>query len=240
MPACNFTLNGTELEIVNEFKYLGSFTSQLSFTSHLESLNSKAASKCGFVLSKLKSYNVPINVVLDLFNCYALPTYRYGLALWHGKCSENSITAMNAVFTKYLKRYLGLPYQANNAICHQVTNTQPLNNTLESLIPSSFSSLRFPEALNGLKLTINENKYETNAYNPVTHVPTFFWRSKSYAAIPTYYRSRRTLCREIFDFTHYDICINAKFHVNPSCDCRCGTCGEEASHYHQYFCDANT
>ena len=120
---------------------------------------------------------------------------------------------------------------------HEHTTAKP-----HTTIPHSVfvSSLKFPEALNGLKLTINENKYSTNAYNPVPHVPTYFWRSKSYAAIPTYYRSRRALCREIFDINHYDVCINAKFHVNPSCDCRCGTCGEEASHYHQYFCDANT
>mgnify|MGYP003897552265 CR=1 FL=1 len=88
LPKCQFTLNGAELEIVNEFKYLGfTFSSQLSFTSHLESLNSKAASKCGYLLSNLKSFNVSTQVILDLFACYILPTYHYGLALWFGKCS---------------------------------------------------------------------------------------------------------------------------------------------------------
>ena len=212
------------------------FTSQLRFTSHLESLNAKAASKCGYLLSKLKPLDVPTNVILQLFNCYVLPTYRYGLALWLGKCSENSIAAMNAVFTKFLKRYLSLPYYANNAICYHVTNSQPLLSTLESLLPSSFSSLRFPQLLNGLKLTMNENKFPENAYNPIPNIPTYFWRSKCFVALPTYSRSRRELCREIFDINHFVTCSIDKFHVNAGDDCCCLLCGDVATHYHQYFC----
>ena len=187
LPTCQFTLNNAPLEIVNEFTYLGfAFTSQLSFTSHLDILNTKASSKCGFLLSKLKPCNVPIDIVLDLFNCYVLPTYRYGLAVWLGKCSQSSVAAMNAVFTKFLKRYLCLPFHASNSICHYITETQPLNVTLESLLPASFSSLNFPEILHGLKLTLNDNNYPESSYDPVPLVPTFFWRSKTYFKIPMY------------------------------------------------------
>jgi len=238
LPTSHFTFNDQPLEIVNEFTYLGfTFTSQLSFTKHLEILNSKAASKCGFLLSKLKPCNIPINIVLDLFNCYVLPTYRYGLALWLGKCFANSVAAMNSVFTKYLKMYLRLPFHANNSICHYITETQPLNETLQSLLPASFSSLKFPEILNGIKLTMNDNKYPTSLYDPIPSVPTFFWRSKTYFKIPTYAHSRKALCHEIFDITHRDICTNENFHPYATLDCRCALCGGVASYYPQYFCE---
>ena len=241
LPKCQFMLNSAELEIVNEFKYLGfTFSSQLSFTSHLESLNSKAASKCGYLLSNLKSFNISTQVILDLFACYVLPTYRYGLALWLRKCSGSSIAAMNAVFTKYLKRYMSLPYHANNAILYHLTSTQPLDRTLESLLPSSFSSLKFPEALNGLQLTMNNNTYPTEVYNPIPLVPSYFWHSKTYVAIPTYAHSRKALCKALFNFIHYDICNIDEFHASATPDCRCRSCGDVATQYHQYLCEDMT
>ena len=144
---------------------------------------------------------------------------------------------MNAVFTKFLKRYLCLPFHASNSICHYITETQPLNVTLESLLPASFSSLNFPEILHGLKLTLNDNNYPESSYDPVPLVPTFFWRSKTYFKIPTYAHSRKALCREIFDVTHHEICANENFHPYATSNCRCGLCGGVASQYHQYFCE---
>ena len=41
---------------------------------------------------------------------------------------------MNAVFTKYLKRYLGLPFITNNSIVYQLTETHPLELKLEGIL----------------------------------------------------------------------------------------------------------
>jgi len=215
-----------EIEQVTSFTYLGFiFTPQLRFTQHLELLNTKASSKCGLLLSKIYTYDLPLHVVLALFNCYILPTYRYGLNLWLGRTSQNSIESANAVFTKYLKRYLGIPFHSNNSITHFITNTEPLSIILKNLYPQSFNSLSFPTCLNGLQLsrtiTLPVN------YNPLPHIPSYFWRSKYPGTLPIYSRSRKVMCEEIYDVTHYDICINPSFHLLDT-NCICMACGDVA------------
>ena len=63
----SFFLGNTEIEQVSSFAYLGfTFTTQLSFTKHVESLNAKASSKCGVLLSKLSNFDFPLYILLDL------------------------------------------------------------------------------------------------------------------------------------------------------------------------------
>ena len=98
---------------MSKFKYLGFiFTCQLSFSEHLESKNIQANIKLGQIYNKMKSFNnISLDMALDLYNCYILPTYLYGLPIWIRKCSKKSMDKMNSNFTKFLKRYLGVWYQ---------------------------------------------------------------------------------------------------------------------------------
>ena len=126
-----FTVNNEELECVNEFKYLGIiFTTQLSFTKHIEMINTKARSKIGLILGKLKSMNIELDMILKMFECYVLPSYTYGLNVWFDNISQEAKKTLNSTFTKYLKRYLGLPYNTLNSLVYHVTETHPLNITL--------------------------------------------------------------------------------------------------------------
>ena len=237
-PSHTFYLGDKEIEQVNSFVYLGfTFTTQLSFTQHLENLNAKASSKCGILLSKLPNLDIPLHLYLDLFNCYVLPTYRYGLSLYMGRTSESALTAMDSVFTKYLKRYLGVSYRANNAITHFVTNTEPLSSILKNLYSQAFTSLSFPSSLSGLQLS--QAVDHTPQYDPIPLVPSYFWRSQYPGHLPTYSHSRRTLCTDIFDLNHHQYCTNVSFHINPDPTCCCIDCGGSMSHYHWYFCKDN-
>jgi len=201
---------------------------------HLESLNTKASSKCGLLLSKLTPYDLPLHIVLDLFNCYILPTYKYGLCLWFGRTSEATMDAANAVFTKFLKRYLGIPFHSNNSITHFITNTEPLSFILQNIYPQSFTSLSFPACLHGIQLSQSTNNPEI--YNPLPKIPSYFWRSRFTGILPTYSKSRKFLCQEIFDTLHTDMCINPSFHLISS-ECICMACGDNMTHYHHYFCE---
>jgi len=232
-----FHIDGREIEIVNSFTYLGfTFTPQLKFSQHLQNITARAASKSGVLLSKLKPLNISIDIMIDLFDCYILPIYNYGLGLWIGKCSENSINSANAVFSKFLKRYLGIPYRSNNAITYLITETQPLLTTLINSSQNSLNSITFPKVLNGHKLALADFANSTVSYNPIPLVPTSFWMSKTFYSLPTYARSRRLLCRDIFDIIHFDLCKNDAFHVRPYEDCICMACGERATSYHHYDC----
>ena len=168
LPKLAFYLNGKEIEQVSSFTYLGfTFSPQLSFTRHVENLNSKASSRCGLLLSKLSNLNIPLNVFLELFNCYILPTYTYGLNLWLGRASDGVMEAANSVFTKFLKRYLGVPYRAHNSITHFLTQSDPLSTILQQQYQKSFSSLTFPSCTNGLQLSQTTRIPEL--YNPLPY-----------------------------------------------------------------------
>ena len=235
-PKCSFKLNNCEIEQVSSFVYLGfTFTPQLSFSKHVNTLNVKAANKCGFLFSKIITPNIPLHVAMDLFGCYILPIYRYGLSLWFGRASEVSISSLNAVFSKFLKRYLGIPYHMNNSITHFITNSAPLSNILSSQYKNSFNALSFPSSFHGFKLSQCGITWEE--YDPIPLIPTYFWRSSFNGTIPVYARNRRRYCRELFDLTHFDLCHNEKFHLGPERTCICMFCGQQAMYYHQYICE---
>ena len=200
-------------------------------------MTTKAASKCGVLFSKIKTRDVPLSVMLDLFTCYVLPVYQYGLALHIGKYLENAMNAANAVFSKFLKRYLGIPYWSNNSITYFITGTQPLMTTLQQLGQKSINGLKFPHVLHGHKLSLVRNINTSVRYDPIQYIPNTFWMSKMFHALPSYARNRRLLCRDIYDLNHFDLCTNQMFHMSPRDDCICMTCGERAASYHQYSCN---
>jgi len=110
LPQCSFTLNSVALEIVNNFSYLGFlFSSQLSFSAHLNNVTAKANSRCGTLMSRLPLRDLPLDLVLEVFRCYVLPIYTYGMHMYMESCSTNSLSAADACFTKFLKRYLNSP-----------------------------------------------------------------------------------------------------------------------------------
>ena len=123
----NFKLNGETLEVVKEFKCLGMiFTTQLSFSKRLESVIVKAQSKIGMVYSKFKDLQIKLSLLLKIFECYILPSFTYGISVWFERASLYTITKANALFSKYLKKYLGMPAFANNSITYFICQTQPL------------------------------------------------------------------------------------------------------------------
>ena len=154
--------------------------------------------------------------------------------LWLGRTSDGAMESVNAVFTKFLKRYLGVPYRANNSITYFITQSEPLSTTLQNLYMQSFTSLSFPSCLNGFQLSQSFTNPEL--YDPLPLIPSYFWRSKYPGFLPLYSRSRSTLCNEIFNLNHSNYCTNTSFHIAPENECTCVDCGEMVTAYHQYFC----
>ena len=154
--------------------------------------------------------------------------------VWLGRTSNSVMDSLNSVFTKFLKRYLGVPYRTNNSITHFITHTQPLSTILQNLYHQAFSSLTFPSCLNGLQLS--QSIITPEHYDPLPLIPSFFWRSKYPGFLPLYSKSRSLLCHELFDLNHPNYCTNTDFHSAPGDDCICVDCDDLATAYHQYFC----
>ena len=186
--------------------------------------------------SRLPLNCLPFHLVLDIFACYALPIFRYGLPLWLSSCSNAVQQSVNAVFSKFIKSYLGIPFHSNNAITYFVTNTEPLMQTLMKSAQNCFSAFLFPEELHGYKLSLFENLILTASYDNIPNIPSYFWRSKIFSHLPLDARARKLLCREIFDTKHVTLCAIEKFHGTDRSKCKCLGCGKEMEYYHQYFC----
>ena len=184
LPSCSFDFNGRPVEIVKNFVYLGfGFSTQLSFTQHVQTINSRARAKCGLLFAKLPIINLPLNLVIDLFSVFIMPIYLYGLPLWFENCATSSFQAINSTFTKYLKRYLLVPTHSNNASVHFLTSTLHLSKSLKRAAPNDIRSLSFPSILHGHRLSFfpqsspdlndKEDRLEI-----LESIPSTFWLSR--------------------------------------------------------------
>ena len=196
-----------QLEILNSFKYLGfNLSCQPSFSAHAEYLNIEARSRIGHLLARLPIRQLPLNIVLQIWRICILPFYRSGLLMWLATCSKSMLKEIDTVFLKYIKLYLEVPRHANNAITYFITQKEPFSKTLMKLAPHCLGGLSFPEELHGIDLDILNMRYQCT-YDVYREMPTWFWRSRTFFAIPKNSHYRRKLCLQLFDLSHKDYCI---------------------------------
>ena len=241
LPNCDkvdFYIEKDKLEIVNEFPYLGfTFTTQLSFSKHVSKLNAKARSKIGMLFAKLPIRHLPLDLALKLFHIYVVPTYTYGLPIWMSSVSKTSLKQIDTVFLKFLKRYLGVPDYSNNAIVYHITETTPLSEHLKFLAPKSLGSILVPEELDGYKLQFLQQIPQTEEFDNVKDIPTWFWLSRQIYKLPTSYFYRKKILREVLDLNHKHSCLQAKFHAKIETEkCLCQKCNTQMSYFHYRFC----
>ena len=239
-------LNGSTLVNNSSFTYLGfTFTTRIKFSTHAISLSKRANAKIGVLFSKLKLHSLPIHLVLEVFQVYILPMFSYGLFIWFPHISPTAKNMVNAVFSKYLKRYLRIPSHANNDLTYFLTNSKPLNHTLNGLLQKSFNTLKLPSIFSGFKPYAASNiPVSVGYYSAFENVPSFYWHN----VLPTHLSpnpsSRHTIHRFSFDTIHYLYCSNPLFHKQSSdpwtnpCNCICKFCLQECSALHFQICPA--
>ena len=237
LPQCQFHLNGEEIEMVNNFCYLGfNFSVQLSFSQHGHNINSKARSRCGVLFTRLPLQDLPLETVLALFETFVLPIYTYGLPLWLSNCSNSTLQSIDATFSKFLKRYLQVPLHSNNKIINFLTSTIPLSQKLKYLSPHTISSLTFPQEMHGHCLSFLQNINQDIMPHVWESIPSEFWTSRIVTSIPSNPKLRRRLCREVLDTEHYVLCSTSNFHPIPTPSCICKNCNKHAHMFHARFC----
>ena len=237
LPKENIYYKQSLLERVNEFSYLGiTLSSQLSFSSHLQTLVMKANTRIGILYSRLELQKMPVEVLRKVFACYVLPVFEYGLVLWiTGKFSSSAEQSVNVVFSKFWKRYLNLPQSTNNAMVYFLTETMPLMSILREISKHRTGSIYLPCCLNGVQLTFYKNLTafddEETDYS-LSNVPSYFWRSRTIWKLPASQRYRKKLCREVCDSNHHESCQTTTFHSMFSNTCICKYCSCQLHPYH--------
>ena len=239
-PKSSFFYNGIPLELCTNFTYLGVVLStRLSSSKHIDHVLAKANAKVGFLFARLPLREISLQVVLDIFHTYILPIVMYALPIWFPSMTENASKRLNSLFTKYLKRYLGLPYLTNNAIVHFLTDTSSLCDILRHKLLKATLNISYPAELDGVRILPLPNETLNNCpYNPIPSIPTYFWLSTPLVGkIPVLEETRRSLLYEMIDITHFHICKTKDFHLEPDIEtCLCRFCNGPAYHYHHREC----
>ena len=196
-----FTMYGAEIEEVKSFKYLGiKFTVGMSFTEHLVDNCRKALSRMGYLFSKLDLRKFPIELAMKVFRTYIEPILTYGLAIFWGNVSQNAIQRLNAVQSKFLKRWIGIPTASNNAFLYHYTNTCPLNVWYDEVM---FDKLWWKVQLPHLRnFIINKPDFKGQSEPNLWKIPTYMWFGKTSFQPPKnpLYRSR--IGNEVFGWNH--------------------------------------
>ena len=96
-----FTYNDTHIEIVDNYKYLGTFfTKSGSFMYNIKEQYDKAVKAMYSVLSKCKQHNLSIDCQVDMFDRIIQPILLYGCEVW-GFTKNALIEKLHMKFCKY-------------------------------------------------------------------------------------------------------------------------------------------
>ena len=116
-------------------------------------------------------------------------------------------------------------------------NTSPLSFQLKNTIPSQFKSICLPSMFSGHKLSfLPSSCNDRDSYDPLPHIPTTFWHSRTFQLLPLNPAYRRTLCYDLFDLHHLSHCTKRTFHPFSTSDCTCSSCSLHLHPYHIYAC----
>ena len=228
-----FYINGNEIEIVNQFKYLGVvFTTQLKFYAHVEHLLIRAKAKVGMLFAKTPIKEVKLELVLKLFQCYVLPIFEYNLVVWSVDFRASLDKDINSIFSICLKRWLGVPYVTRSSIVHFLTQTAPLTNTLlekaeEKVKKINEINLSLELDNEELLLVKDRTRRPLEEYRAFERIPTNFWVSEILKGeFPANFSYRKTVCKRIVDADHWKTCVNPDFHTHSLEKCKCIFCNE--------------
>lgn len=233
----HFKVYGQVMEQVKVFKYLGfQFTSQMNFASHIGYIMEKARSRIGFLMAKVDLRSLDINVVLQIFGVYVTPIFDYGLPLWASGCSKSNWKQIDAIFTKFLKFYLGLPKFANNKLVYFLTQTVPLSNFLQERAPNGLKKLMFPSFLDGFQLSYPNLLKSPDPFVSAVEFPPWVPWITDIIKLSSKFDLRRKFARSVSDIIHYDLCKTSSFHPHPCDSCICVLCDAPAVPYHYLKC----
>ena len=99
----HFKLNNQKLELVDEFKYLGGYFKYNGyFKNNMKHIKEQATRAMFVLLSKKRKYNLPLDIMLDLFD--KTPIILYGCEVW----GIENFDLLESVHLKFCKYLLGI------------------------------------------------------------------------------------------------------------------------------------
>ena len=164
----NFKIGDDVLEVVSDFVYLGM---KLNYNNRMKVAQKDVydrASRAMFsLLKKCKSNNLPIDIVLDLFDKTIVPIITYGCEVW----GFDNVDLINKLQRKFFKIVLKLRKSTPNVMLYGETGTFPIDVIIKQRMLNFWFTLVSNENANKLsslvykclyvmyKLKMHENMY---------------------------------------------------------------------------------
>ena len=133
-----FYFKGNELEVVNEYKYLGIFLSRSGSYIKTKKYIADQANKALYsLLRKIRILNLPIDMQVDLFNKVIKPILLYGSEIW----GFGNLDVLERVQLKFFKQILNLKKSTPSFMVYGELGARPLSIDIQSRMISFWTKL---------------------------------------------------------------------------------------------------
>lgn len=226
-PLDTLSYKGEQIQIVNEFKYLG-VTLQTSTTSYRCHIKERSTAAIRAIYDIKEITRLSLNTAMMLFKAKIVPIATYGLEIIWEHLSKRDLIALEKVKSRFLKAALGVSKFTKSRIIYELARETFLleDIRLELQLPHTH---QYDQALTEMKERKNdiwEEFYSTDAM--------IF---RQWTGANKEYRSAVT--RLAVHGYHHLLCKNSHFH-EPSTDCICSLCNKSCERYHFDRCKKRT
>lgn len=134
----NFVFNDKQLEIVNEYKYLGIYMSRSGSFLKTKKYIAEQGSKAMYsLLSRVRKLDLPFDIIIDLYNKMVLPVLLYGCELW----GYGNLEVIERVQLKFFKSLYYLKRSTPNFMIYGEFGIFPLRIEIQSRMISFWTKL---------------------------------------------------------------------------------------------------
>ena len=147
----NFLLDGLNIEVTNEYKYLGIyFTRGGSFEKAKEHIADQANKAMFSLLKKIRTFDLPLDLQLELFDKMIKPILLYGAEIWgFGNCD-----VIERIHLKFLNYILKLTKSTPSHMIYGELGILPITLEIRHRVLTywckiiTFGTIRNPEIIN--------------------------------------------------------------------------------------------
>ena len=159
-----FWLNNEQVEIVDTYTYLGTvFTYTGNFKNAIDKQLMQAQRATFAIKFRKETYNLPVDIMLELFDKMIMPILLYGCEIW----GYSNIDCLEIFYRKFLKDVLKLNSQTTNCMVYGETGRTPLSVTVNSRMVCFWHKISVNSNKNKLTsklLYLIKHLYEQNLY----------------------------------------------------------------------------
>ena len=158
-----FWLNNEKVKVVDDYVYLGTtFSYNGKFQKAIKKQILQAQRALFSIKAKKEMYNLPVDIMLDLFDKMILPILLYGCEIW----GFENVESIEIFYRKFLKYTMKLNIQTTNCMVYGEAGRKPLIETIKARMVCFWHKIATSETnkISSRFLTLQKNLYEQNLY----------------------------------------------------------------------------